>query len=231
MDNDTESIGGIKSPPKVPKSMFGISLFMDIVAMGISFFCLSKAITLFMLSYIIASRAYSFRGIRIKKYPILGFLHVAFFQGIVIYLIARLATGQTIFFDTQVLFSLLISFLLVGAGYPLTQVYQHKQDKLDGVKTMSILLGIKGTFVFSTIMFAVLGIAMGVYQYFLQGSWMNALFFYLCLAPVLVFYTRWHQQVKANVEAANFENTMRMNKLGAWMVNLFFIIIIIKNYL
>jgi 1,4-dihydroxy-2-naphthoate octaprenyltransferase len=231
MDNDTESIGGIKSPPKVPKTMFGISLFMDITALGISWAVLSNTITLLLLSYILASRAYSYRGIRIKKYPIWGFLHVAFFQGIVVYMMARLSLGHPISLDMLEWLSLLISFLLVGAGYPLTQVYQHKQDREDGIQTISMLLGIKGTFMFSGMMFAILGIAMGVFQFYDTDSVVNVLLFYGCLAPVMVFYHRWLQQVKADERAANFENTMRMNKLGAWMVNIFFIFIFIKHFL
>jgi 1,4-dihydroxy-2-naphthoate polyprenyltransferase len=231
MDNDTESIGGIQLPPKVPKSMFGITLVMDIAALGISWALLSNTITLLLFGYILASRAYSYRGIRIKKYPIWGFLHVAFFQGVVVYVMARLSMGHPIKLDMQEWLGLLISFLLVGAGYPLTQVYQHKQDREDGVRTISMLLGIKGTFMFSGIMFAILGVAMGVFQFYDKNSLNNVFLFYGCLAPVLVFYNRWHHQVKADERAANFENTMRMNKLGAWMVNVFLILIFIKNFL
>jgi len=231
MDNDQGSIGGIKSPPKVPKSMLHLSLVLDLVAIGVAVLFLGKWISVLLASYILASRAYSYRRIRIKKYPVLGFLHVAFFQGVVIYWLSKLAMGYPLLLDFGGFLSLLISFLLVGAGYPLTQVYQHKQDKEDGVKTISMLLGIRGTFVFSTIMFAVLGVAMGVYQLFVKESWVNALLFYVCLSPVLVYFTIWSNKVKQNESEANFENTMRMNKIGAWAVNLFFILLIIKNYL
>jgi 1,4-dihydroxy-2-naphthoate octaprenyltransferase len=32
--------------------------------------------------------------------------------------------------------------LLIGGFYPLTQIYQHRQDKEDGVRTLSMLLGL-----------------------------------------------------------------------------------------
>ena len=231
MDNDAGSIGGIKSPPTVPRSMFYLSLGLDLLAICISILVLDKGVSVYLIAYILASRAYSYRGIRIKKYPVWGFLHVAFFQGVVIFLLSKLAMGYRFTPDFEGFLSLFISFLLVGAGYPLTQVYQHKQDKEDGVKTLSMMLGIKGTFVFSTILFALLGIAMGVYQFFIQESWLNTVLFYLCLSPVLLFFVKWSNKVKQDESEANFENTMHMNKLGALMVNLFFIIIIIKNYL
>jgi hypothetical protein len=229
MDNDTESIGGIKSPPKVPKSMFLLSLCLDAIALtSILYFC-GKIVLLLLLAYVLASRAYSFRGIRLKKYPIIGFLTVALFQGCIIYILIVLAVFGTIQFDLNFVLGISISFLLVGAGYPLTQVYQHKQDQEDHVKTMSLLLGIKGTFVFSCILFGLLGIGLGLFFLIHHSPWTDYGLLAICLAPVLYVFNVWMIDCFRDEKNASFERTMKMNKIGALGLNLFFIIYLLKT--
>src|SRR5215217_4273407 len=80
MDRDETPIGGIKKPMQPTKQLFRISLLMDLVAITISLF-INRLLALGILFYIIASRAYSYRGIRLKKYAIIGFLTVFIFQG------------------------------------------------------------------------------------------------------------------------------------------------------
>ena len=229
MDNDTESIGGIKNPPKVPKAMFATTLMMDFIALVLTYSYFGILISAFILAYILASRAYSYRGIRIKKYPVIGFVYVAFFQGSLIYLICFMALNPNPEYDFILILSMIISFLLVGAGYPLTQVYQHKQDKVDGVKTLSILLGIKGTFNFSTVLFALLGLLIGVYFIVLKESVTDAVIFYVAIAPVFWYFNHWKNKVFKDPKEANFENNMRMNKIGSFALNLLFLILLFKN--
>jgi len=231
MDDDNSSIGGIKNPPKVPKQMFLVSVLMDSFAVVISFLFFHYQISLLLLLYILASRAYSFRGIRLKKYPIIGFLAVAFFQGSIIYLLSTWAISNTIYYSQIQIISSAISFLLIGAGYPLSQVYQHVQDKKDNVKTLSMMLGINGTFIFSGFLFALLGIMMGYYFIFIKNNITDLILFGICLGPVtFVFYT-WMKKTFAKQEEANFENTMKMNKTGAWAINIFFVLLILKSFI
>jgi 1,4-dihydroxy-2-naphthoate octaprenyltransferase len=231
MDQDTGSIGGIKSPPKVPKAMFFISLILDSIGILLVYFWVPNPVaSLLALLYVLASRAYSYRKIRIKKYPVLGFLHVSIFQGVVIFLLTSISAGSTILYGMEFIVSLCMAFALVGAGYPLTQVYQHEQDKKDGVKTLSMLLGIRGTFVFSSILFAALGALAFYYFGILQQKWSYILLFALCIAPVFGFFNIWMRSVFRNPEEANFENTMRMNNIAAISVNLFFIILIFLEH-
>lgn len=231
MDQDTGSIGGIKSPPKVPKAMFFISLILDSIGILLVYFWVPNPVaSLLALLYVLASRAYSYRKIRIKKYPVLGFLHVSIFQGVVIFLLTSITAGSTILYGMEFIVSLCMAFALVGAGYPLTQVYQHEQDKKDGVKTLSMLLGIRGTFVFSSILFAALGALAFYYFGILQQKWSYIMLFALCTAPVFGFFNIWMRSVFRNPEEANFENTMRMNNIAAISVNLFFTILIFLEH-
>src|SRR3954468_12917427 len=87
MDRDEGSIGGIANPMQPEKELFYVSVFMDLIALLLSVF-VSYFFAVGILLYILASRAYSFRGIRLKKYPVIGYLTVIVFQGAVTFWIA-----------------------------------------------------------------------------------------------------------------------------------------------
>ena len=86
MDRDTESIGGIKNPKQPTRELFYFTVIMDILAILLSFI-ISLYFVAGIVAYILASRAYSYRGIRLKKYPVAGYLTVVFFQGAVTFFI------------------------------------------------------------------------------------------------------------------------------------------------
>jgi len=228
MDRDEGSIGGLKHPPKVTRSLFYASLMLDIFAMGLAYGFLKTEVAGLLLAYILVSRAYSFRGIRLKKYPIIGYLTVAIFQGVVVF---GMVNGQMEKTELDVL-GASITFLLVGAGYPLTQIYQHEQDRKDGVITLSSVLGIRGTFIFSGILFLLLGVLL--FLYFLNnapvlGLSLGAMF--LGFLPIGMVFVRWMMSSFQSPEQANFENTMKMNLWGGVGLNLLFLVIFMVNQL
>jgi 1,4-dihydroxy-2-naphthoate octaprenyltransferase len=231
MDKDEFSIGGIKNPPKVPKQMFIVSLVMDTLAVLLSLVFFQYQISILLVLYILASRAYSFRGIRLKKYPVIGFLTVGLFQGSIVYLLSVWAISGSVYFSSIHILSSLISFLLIGAGYPLSQIYQHQQDQQDNVKTLSMMLGINGTFIFSGILFALLGTLMALYFIYIKNNITDLMLFGICLSPVTFVFYVWMKKTFTNKDEANFENTMKMNKTGAWAINVFFVLLILKTIL
>src|SRR5690606_10103933 len=97
-----------------------------------------------IIANILAPRAYSYRGIRLKKYPVTGFLTVVIFQGAITYYMVFMGSGGMAWPLPWP--GMVISSLLFGGFYPLTQVYQHQQDLRDGVRTISYMLGVNGTF-------------------------------------------------------------------------------------
>ena len=127
MDRDQTPIGGLKNPLQPTKQLFRISLLMDIAAIIGSFF-ISKVLTLGILFYILASRAYSYRRIRLKQYPVIGFLTVFIFQGAVIFFIVYYVSSLEKSTPVPII-PCIVSSLLIGALYPLTQIYQHEEDK------------------------------------------------------------------------------------------------------
>ena len=220
MDRDTESIGGIKNPLPPTRQLFFITLLFDVFAILLSGF-ISGYFVIGIIAYILASRAYSYRGIRLKKYPVLGFFTVIFFQGAVTYFLVvhGASTGKTL---TVPVFALVAASMLIGGFYPLTQIYQHQQDKADGVKTLSLMLGYRGTFIFTAIVyfFAVTTLAFQLITTHQQKSFFIIQLFFI---PVLVYFFWWFRQVTLKHSAANFVNTMRMTVLASVCTNAAFL--------
>ena len=231
MDRDESSIGGIKNPLQPTRQLFTVTVLMDIAAIGLGFF-IDVYFATGLALYILASRAYSYRGIRLKKYPVAGYLTVVLFQGAVTYWLVNYGChGQPEWrFPPDLLRGMLASSLLIGGFYPLTQVYQHEADARDGVKSISRLLGYRGTFLFTAIVymcaFAVLAL-----HFFTQLEGYKFYVLATCLLPVLVYFNVWTVKVWKNTAAASFENTMRMNLLASCCTNIAFIILIIWNLL
>lgn len=227
MDKDTSSIGGIKNPRQPTKQLFYVSVVMDIAGLIMSLF-ISIYFFIGVLAYILASRAYSYRKIRIKKYPFGGFLTVIFFQGAVAFFLTVHGSSCDKVLKLP-FFAVAGISLLVASFYPLTQIYQHEADKKDGVKTLSILLGYNGTFVFSAISFLLSMIFLGLYFRSI-GNMETFLLMQLFFTPVLVFFFWWFAKVYKNRSAANFTNTMRMNLLASLCTNGAFIFYFITRH-
>jgi 1,4-dihydroxy-2-naphthoate octaprenyltransferase len=123
---------------------------------------------------------------------------------------------------------MLSSSLLVGGFYPLTQIYQHEADRKDGVRTISALLGYRGTFFFTMMVYAV---AMLVLAYYFLSSLEIKEFFVLatCMLPILVYFFVWFAKVWKNPAQANFENCMIMNIMASCCTNIGFIVVMIMQ--
>jgi 1,4-dihydroxy-2-naphthoate octaprenyltransferase len=226
MDRDESSIGGLRNPPQPTRELFYITLLMDVAAICLSVL-INPLFTIGISVYILASRAYSYRGIRLKKYPILGYMTVIICQGALVFYIVF--DGSHLVRTTQIPVSAMLgSSLLIGGFYPLTQIYQHKEDKKEGVKTISSLLGFKGTFIFTAIVYCI-AFATLCYYFFLS---LEAKEFYVlatCMLPVLVYFFIWGAKVWKNTGYADFSNTMRMNVLASLCTNIGFIVILLMN--
>ena len=129
------------------------------------------------------------------------------------------------FFNTDGWIPALAASFMVGGGYPLTQVYQHESDKADHVKTISMLLGYKGTFLFSAILFGAVSVILFIY-FKLTGAYQFWLFI-LFLFPVITWFLTWMTRVWKNPQQANFKNAMRMNSFSGWCMNSYFLLLIV----
>ena len=228
MDRDTGPIGGIEKPLPATSQLLFVAAFMDITALILSTF-VSWFFAVSLLVYILASRAYSSRSIRIKKYPVAGYLLVTACQGSLTWIMVYNGCSQEKLLVFPVL-PVIAASLLIGGFYPLTQVYQHEEDRNDGVTTISMLLGYRGTFIFTAIVYAA---AMGLlFAHFEKtAQQVNFLVLASIMFPVLVYFFIWAARVWKDTSQANFKHAMQMNLLASVCTNLAFIIIIIRRFL
>lgn len=227
-DKDEGSIGGLKHPPKVTRKLLWLVLLFDFLALIGSFALVSLEFTSGIFIYLLVSKAYSYDKIRLKQYPLISTLVVILFQGAFTFVMVQVGAGALpaqIITRTNLIFALVSTLFLCGS-YPLTQVYQHYEDAKRGDRTLSLALGITGTFVFSAISL-LFGAGLLLYNYILTNRVNNICIFLTCTAPVVYIFGTWFWQVKKDPAAANFENTMRMNKVSSLSMSAAFILILI----
>ncbi|HTL09656.1 MAG TPA: UbiA family prenyltransferase, partial [Chitinophagaceae bacterium] len=224
MDRDKGSIGGIRQPMTPTVELFIVSFLMDLAAVLLSLL-VSVYFALGILLYILASRAYSYRGIRLKQYPLIGYCTVVIFQGAVTFWLVYYGCHEPLTFNVPAI-GMVASSLLIGGFYPLTQIYQHQADAADGVKSISQWLGYRGTFIFTATVYSIAFMVLA-YHFFVALDWDKFFVLATCMLPILVYFFIWARKVWKDVSAASFDNTMRMNKLAAVCTNTGFIILVI----
>ena len=226
MDRDTGPIVGVEKPLQPTKQLFYASIIMDTIAIVASLF-ISLYFAAGILLYILSSRAYSYRGIRLKKYPITGYLIVVLCQGALIFFLSYHGSSRLHELNVPV-WGMIAAAGLIGGYYPLTQIYQHEEDKADGVRTISYVLGKRGTFIFCAAVFTISTIAMFV-LFNQQGQrWLFYLFI-ACMGPMVWFFIQWMLKVWKNEQHASFKNSLKMNVLAAICTTVCFLIMIINK--
>lgn len=226
-DADEGPIGGLAKPPKPTKFLLVTVNLMDGLALTLSVI-LGFTFSFFVLVYIVASRLYSNKSIRFKKYPLFGFLIVFIFQGIWVFCANVFALSDPVLLRiTPVTLSAIASSFLIGTVYPITQIYQHQADRKDGVTTLSMVLGMRGTFIFSVIMF---GIASAlIYTSFLLQDNLNPFWlFNLIMLPSTLFFLVWAFRSFKDTVHVNFRNTMIMLIMSSMLNNIYFFVLLLN---
>ncbi|MDN3689583.1 UbiA family prenyltransferase [Cyclobacterium jeungdonense] len=224
-DKDEKSIGGLKNPKKATIGLYYLSLVFFLIALGIS---LSIDIVFFwmVLTYGLVSMAYSHPSVRLKKYPYLSWLTAGFFQGAFTFWMCSVGitdSGLVWPIPRELWMAALLTSLLLLGSYPLTQIYQHEEDLKRGDLTLSIRLGIMGTFGFSAIWLLLGGLAFAGYFITIEKPW--AVWpFLLAMLPVVSYFSIWF--ILADKDPENYVShrmSMWMNKISATALNAFFI--------
>ena len=229
-DKDEKSIGGIKNPPPVSRQLYWISLLFDLLALLLGAM-INFHFVIMLFIYGLVSKAYSHPTVRIKKYAILSWFIAGYFQGSFSFLMAYAGLNDfhfdNLMSDKTILGSLLSSAILWGS-YPMTQIYQHEEDAKRGDFTLSRLLGIRGTFIFTGIVFSLATLAFLFYfkAYYTIQSGYDFMFF---LMPVIIYFTYWFWQVLVSKAKADYQHTMWLNTISAVCMNAFFIYFFIKS--
>lgn len=230
MDRDTTPIGGVAHPLMPTRRLFWVTLAMDITGLVLGLLIIGPLFAAGLAIYIGASRAYSWRGIRLKRYPIIGWLTVIVCQGALVFFLVYQG-GHPLSEATASIHvpveAMVICSLLLGGFYPLTQIYQHDADRKDGVRTLSMVLGYRGTFIFTGVLYTIAFLLL--FHYFLLTYLELKEFFVLatCMLPVVVYFLIWAVRVWRDPGQANYANTMRMNLLASTCINVGFIAVLV----
>ena len=224
MDKDKNSIGCVEKPLPVTKQLYHATILLDSAGLIAGLF-ISVSFTILLLLYILASKSYSYSGIRLKKFPFISYLLAIVFQGGVVY--AMVYNSCSIPQNNYLpVLPVLASMLFVGCFYPLTQIYQHRQDALSNIKSMSIVLGYSGTFINAFIM-SFTAMLLAAFYFALNLELDRFLVLLVCMFPSVLFLVKWFFKVRKNIQEASYKNTMKMNWTAATGGNLAFIIILI----
>ena len=224
-DKDEKSIGGLKNPPPVNKGLYYLALAFDALAIMLGIMKVNWPFGAMLFVYGLASKAYSHPSVRLKKFPVAGWIITGFFQGFFTVLMCYIGIND---FDVEtaltpkILWAGAIASGMLWGNYPMTQIYQHEEDLKRGDITLSIKLGVIGTFYFTLAFFglATLGF-MTFFQTYYETKF--AFYFLAALSPVAIYFLYWFFRVRRNVALADYAHTMWLNFISATCLNGFFI--------
>jgi UbiA prenyltransferase family len=224
-DRDEKSIGGLKNPPPVSKGLYYLALLFDALALVLGYVEINLTFVVMLFIYGLVSKAYSHPSIRLKKYPIVGWLAAGLFQGIFTFVMCYIGINKFSIeniWKSSVLIPGALCSLMLWANYPMTQIYQHEEDGKRGDQTLSRMLGIRGTFYFVAGVFGL--VTLGFVFYFKAFfSIRYALTFLVALFPVVLYFFYWFLISLRDDSKVNYSHTMWLNFISATSLNLFFI--------
>ncbi len=217
-DRDEGPIGGILKPLPVTVELRNVSLALDAAALLLALTLIGPLWTLGLALYIAASRAYSHPAIRLKARPFAGWLTVAFFQGAwIVGLVfwAGLPSGQ----PSENFYRVALgASLLFGGGYPITQIYQHEEDRLRGDLTLSRFLAVRGTLIF-TFLCSGIGASLLVLNWAFQSDWLSPALFLTGALPGGILLTRFARKSFKNIKYAHSgaQVAKEVHRLSFWL--------------
>lgn len=224
-DKDEKSIGGLKNPPPVRKGLYYLSLLFDAIALVLAVIYINITFGIMLLIYGMVSKAYSHPSVRLKKYPIAGWLAAGLFQGLFTFMMAYVGINKYSWENMirpSVLIPGALCTLMLWANYPMTQIYQHEEDGKRGDETFSRMLGIRGTFYFVAGVFGLVSVGFFLYfeSYF---SVTYALIFVASLFPVILYFFYWFIKTWRDETKADYTHTMWLNFISASCLNAYFL--------
>ena len=230
-DKDEKSIGGLKNPPPVNIGLYYLALVLDVAAVVLGYMKLNMTFAVMLLIYGLVSKAYSHPHIRLKKYPVVGWVVTGLFQGLFTFLMCYVGINDFSIENGMrlpVILPGLLTSLMLWGNYPMTQIYQHEEDGKRGDSTFSMMLGIRGTFYFVAGVFGLA--AVGFFLYFLAFFAMRySLIFVASLFPVVTYFLYWFLKVMRDESTADHTHTMRLNFISATCLNGFFIYLFLDS--
>jgi 1,4-dihydroxy-2-naphthoate octaprenyltransferase len=230
-DKDDKSIGGLKNPPPVKKGLYFLSLTLDLIAIILAYIKINTTFAVMVLIYGLVSKAYSHPATRIKKYAWTSWIITGIFQGLFTFAMCYVGVNDFEIVQAMRLEVILpgsLTSLMLWANYPITQVYQHAEDRKRGDITLSAKLGITGTFYFAASIFT---LAVGGFLFYFRFMFGEkyAWFFLISILPLLGYFFYWFFLIMKEPANADYSHTMRMNLISAICLNGFFIYLFLES--
>ncbi len=220
-DKDASSIGGLENPPPVDRSLLAASLLLDAMAVLLGLL-ISWEFSAALLVYGLCSKLYSHSATRLKKRPVASAIGIALGQGALCFMMSYYGVqegGEAFAPPLEPLLLAAISSLALLGVYPISQVYQHEEDARRGDLTLSMLLGVKGTFVFSGAVLLVSGLMLFLCLLAYQGTF-SAILLLALAAPAAASFLKWGRECLADPAKALYRPAMRTLLLGATGMNI-----------
>ena len=142
-DKDEGPVGGLEAPPPPGPWLLPGSLALQAIGLALAVVVDLRFFAACAL-YAVLGVAYSHPSTRLKARPFGSWAVVMFGQGALGALAGVVATG-TARVTAEAIWGLAGAALLVGALYPLTQIFQTEEDAARGDRTAAIVLGRRGT--------------------------------------------------------------------------------------
>jgi 1,4-dihydroxy-2-naphthoate octaprenyltransferase len=230
-DKDEKSIGGLKNPPPVNKGLYYLALCLDGLALLLGILKINVLFAFMLLIYGLVSKAYSHPAVRLKKYPITGWIVTGLFQGLFTFAMCYVGLNKypvENLLKPEVLIPGALTTVMLWANYPMTQIYQHDEDAKRGDRTISLILGVRGTFYFVGGVFSL--VTVGFILYFIKFfALIYAIAFLIALLPVVVYFSYWFIAAYKDESKADHRHTMRLNFISATCLNVFFIYLFLSS--
>lgn len=230
-DRDEKSIGGLENPPPVRKGLYFLSLTLDTLAIILGYIKINTSFALMLIVYGLVSKGYSHPSIRLKKHGWTSWIITGAFQGLFTFMMCYVGINDFTFrqaLQVEVIIPGLLASGMLWANYPLTQIYQHEEDRKRGDITISAQLGIVGTFYFAGSLFAAAATGFLFYLKFGFGE-RYAWWFVIALLPVLVYFFYWLFLALKDHRAADYRHTMRLTFLSGICLNAFFLFLFLDS--
>lgn len=141
-DEDEGPIGGVEDPPEMQPWMHSASIAVQVLGLPLIWPQGPAFVALWLLTMLL-SVAYSRKGPRWKAHPLLSLVAVGIGTGTNTFLMGYLAAGDQPL-DRNILVAALGVATLLLSLYPVSQVFQMKEDRARGDITFAAQFGLSG---------------------------------------------------------------------------------------
>jgi 1,4-dihydroxy-2-naphthoate octaprenyltransferase len=210
------------------KNLITTSISMNSLAVVLSILIFSLEVGVGVLGYLLLSKLHNNNPIRLRKYAIISLLLTMTMQGVLLFALTQYATGKLMLITN--VFAIQACAFFVGFVYPLTQMHTNTDDLKRGDLTISIRLGLKGTFALCLVMFLLAISFMGLHFYNTRNVFHFYLFLFF-LSPVAAYFFWWRKNTRLEPLVANYRFTRLFIIITTICMSLFSLVLIYLNHL